>query len=33
MSEKEPEQHLAQRVVDAMMAKDAFSQWLGVKIL
>jgi len=26
MSEKEPDQHLAQRVVDAMMAKDAFSQ-------
>ena len=33
MSEKEADQDLAQRVVDAMMAKDAFSQWLGVKIL
>jgi acyl-CoA thioesterase len=33
MSERELEQRLAERVVDAMMAKDAFSQWLGVKIL
>ena len=29
----ESDDHLAQRVVAAMMAKDAFSQWLGVKIL
>lgn len=33
MNENESEQRLAQRVVDAMMAKDTFSQWLGVKIL
>jgi len=33
MNEKEADQDLAQRVVDAMMAKDAFSQWLGVRIL
>ena len=33
MTEPDLEQRLAQRVVDAMMAKDAFSQWLGVKIL
>jgi len=33
MTEPDLEQRLAQRVVDAMMAKDAFSQRLGVKIL
>jgi acyl-CoA thioesterase len=27
------EQQLAERVVQAMMAKDAFSQWLGIKVL
>ena len=27
------EQSLAQRVVSAMMAKDAFSQWLGVEVV
>jgi acyl-CoA thioesterase len=27
------EQALAQRVVSAMMAKDAFSQWLGIQVL
>jgi acyl-CoA thioesterase len=26
-------QRLAERVVDAMMARDAFSQWLGIEIL
>ena len=26
-------QRLAERVVSAMMAKDAFSQWLGVKVV
>jgi acyl-CoA thioesterase len=27
------EQQLAERVVSAMMAKDAFSQWLGVEVV
>lgn len=27
------EQELAERVVNGMMAKDAFSQWLGIEIL
>jgi acyl-CoA thioesterase len=27
------EQQLARRVVDAMMARDAFSQWLGISVL
>jgi acyl-CoA thioesterase len=27
------DQTLAERVVNAMMARDAFSQWLGVKVL
>jgi acyl-CoA thioesterase len=27
------EQAIAERVVDVMMAKDAFSQWLGVSVL
>ena len=27
------EQELAERVVSAMMARDAFSQWLGISIL
>src|SRR5262245_9738889 len=27
------EQLLARRVVDAMMARDAFSQWLGISVL
>jgi acyl-CoA thioesterase len=27
------EQRLAERVVSAMMAKDAFSQWLGIEVL
>jgi acyl-CoA thioesterase len=26
-------QRLAERVVDAMMAKDAFSRWLGIEVL
>lgn len=29
----ETEQALAERVVRAMMAKDAFSQWLGIQVL
>ena len=33
MTESESEQRLAERVVDAMMARDAFSQWLGIKVL
>jgi acyl-CoA thioesterase len=28
-----PEQALAERVVGAMMEKDAFSQWLGIRVL
>jgi acyl-CoA thioesterase len=28
-----PSQQLAERVVDAMMAADAFSRWLGIKVL
>jgi acyl-CoA thioesterase len=27
------EQQLAEKVVEAMMTRDAFSQWLGVKVL
>jgi len=27
-----PEQQLAERVVSAMMAKDPFSQWLGIEV-
>jgi acyl-CoA thioesterase len=33
MTELESEQRLAERVVSAMMGKDAFSQWLGIKVL
>jgi acyl-CoA thioesterase len=33
MSGTSSEQQLAERVVDAMMAADAFSRWLGIKIL
>ena len=33
MSATNSEQELAERVVDAMMAADAFSRWLGIKIL
>ena len=33
MNEPLVEQRLAERVVDAMMARDAFSQWLGIKVL
>ena len=33
MSNEDGEQQLAQRLVDAMMARDAFSQWLGIKVL
>jgi len=32
MSGKESEQALAERVVAAMMANDAFSRWLGVTV-
>ena len=32
MSTPESAQKLAERVVDGMMAKDAFSQWLGIKL-
>jgi acyl-CoA thioesterase len=33
MSATSSEQQLAERVVDAMMAADAFSRWLGIKVL
>jgi acyl-CoA thioesterase len=33
MSVSSSEQQLAERVVDAMMAADAFSRWLGIKVL
>ena len=33
MNEPESAQWLAERVVDAMMAADAFSRWLGIKVL
>ena len=33
MSEANSAQRLAERVVDAMMAADAFSRWLGIKVL
>ena len=33
MSNEDGEQQLAQRLVDAMMDRDAFSQWLGIKVL
>jgi acyl-CoA thioesterase len=33
MSATDSEQQLAERVVDAMMAADAFSRWLGIKVL
>lgn len=33
MSGQESEQALAERVVASMMAKDAFSQWLGISVL
>ena len=33
MSASSVEQQLAERVVDAMMAADAFSRWLGIKVL
>ena len=32
MSAAEPGRRLAERVVDAMMARDAFSQWLGINV-
>src|SRR5262245_19760972 len=32
-TKKDPEQELAERVVTGMMAKDEFSQWLGIEIL
>ena len=32
MSEAGEEQRLAERVVDAMLARDAFSQWLGIDV-
>jgi hypothetical protein len=32
MSRKESEQALAERVVAAMMAKDAFSRWPGITV-
>lgn len=28
-----PEQQQARRIVDQMMARDAFSQWLGIEVL
>ncbi len=28
-----PDQELAQKVVDKLMKQDAFSQWLGIKVL
>jgi acyl-CoA thioesterase len=33
MSPETDEQRLAERVVTAMMARDAFSQWLGIEVL
>jgi acyl-CoA thioesterase len=33
MSNEQRDQQLAERLVDAMMARDAFSQWLGIKVL
>jgi acyl-CoA thioesterase len=33
MSESDPEQQLAERVVAAMMAADAFSRWMGIRVL
>src|SRR5947209_20271670 len=33
MAEAEREQALAERVVSAMMERDAFSQWLGITLL
>lgn len=33
MSETSSEQQLAERVVGAMMTADAFSRWLGIKVL
>jgi acyl-CoA thioesterase len=33
MSNEDGEQQLARRLVDAMMDRDAFSQWLGIKVL
>jgi acyl-CoA thioesterase len=33
MTPEAEEQRLAERVVSAMMARDAFSQWLGVDVL
>ncbi|HEY2379344.1 MAG TPA: hydroxyphenylacetyl-CoA thioesterase PaaI [Gemmatimonadaceae bacterium] len=33
MSDLDSDQRLAERVVDAMMAADAFSRWLGIKVL
>jgi acyl-CoA thioesterase len=33
MRDGESEQELAERVVSAMMARDAFSQWLGIRVL
>lgn len=32
MTHPPDEQHLAERVVSAMMERDAFSQWLGIEI-
>ena len=28
-----PDQELAQKVVDKLMKQDAFSQWLGIKVI
>jgi acyl-CoA thioesterase len=33
MTTSEDEQRLAERVVGAMMERDAFSRWLGIKVL
>ena len=33
MKPAEQEQQLATKVVDAMMARDAFSQWLGISVV
>src|SRR5919204_2403851 len=33
MNARDQTEQLAQRVVDAMMERDAFSQWLGIKVL
>lgn len=33
MADEDPEQALAERVVSAMMTRDAFSRWLGISVL